>query len=524
MEEETPSALFARMRRFVSIIDELQDLGVQGYIELPRIAVLGMQSAGKSSLLESIVGYDFLPRGEGLVTRRPLEMRLVHLSDEDAKPYVIFDVDKSKKFTDFRKVTREIEELTDQVAGKKKGIVNDPITLTVYANSCPDLTLVDLPGITKVPLRGSSQGQDIEEITKGMCRHYCEQSRTIILCVCQANVDLSTSDALKMAMTLDPEGERTIGVLTKVDIMNIGTDATRILNNDEIPLKYGYVAVKGRSQRDIDSGVTIADGLENERDWFMEHDVYSEMSNGEECLGTEALVNKLSVIMNKHIKRNLPVIIEEIQNKLDACDRRLNDLGIPLPVGNSARMQVVWRLLNEYTTAFKNTILGKYSKVKRDDEPTGAQMRLYFMNIFTEFYKDKEDLTYYLRDKDIEQAFINYEGDSFPGFPSYGGFLSLLHPFIDKLYAPSGEIVDNVYYNLDTTSKKIIETVFGRFPGLEEIVSELAGKVLVKGRDKAKKMVHNILDSERGYVFTSDPDFLVEYGGLLPVSSTLTPN
>lgn len=189
-----------------------------------------------------------------------------------------------------------------------------------------------------------------------------------------------------------------------------------------------------------------------------------------------------------------------------------------MPVGNSARMQVVWRLLSEYTSAFKNTILGKYSKVKRDDEPTGAQMRIYFMNIFSEFYKDKEDLTYYLKDKQIEQAFINYEGDSFPGFPSYGGFLSLLHPFIDKLYAPSGEIVDNIYYNLDTTSKKIIETVFGRFPGLEEIVSELAGKVLVKGRDKAKKMVHNILDSERGYIFTSDPEFLVEYGGLLPVS------
>lgn len=517
MEEETPSGLFARMRRFVSIIDELQDLGVQGYIELPRIAVLGMQSAGKSSLLESIVGYDFLPRGGGLVTRRPLEMRLVHMADEDVKPYVIFDVESKKKYTNFKKVTQKILDLTDEVAGTNKGIVNDPITLTVYAHSCPDLTLVDLPGITKVPLRGSSQGQDIEEVTKGMCRYYCEQSRTIILCVCQANVDLSTSDALKMAMGLDPDGKRTIGVLTKVDIMNTGTNAVNILLNEEIPLRYGYVAVKGRSQKDIDNGMTIAEGLEAERDWFLEHEDYSEMDSPEEYTGTEALVNKLSVIMNKHIKDNLPFIIEEIQNKLDDCDKRLNELGIPLPVGNSARMQVVWRLLNEYTTAFKNTILGKYSKVKRDDEPTGAQMRLYFMNIFTEFYRDKEDLTYYLKDKDIEQAFINYEGDSFPGFPSYGGFLSLLHPFIDKLYAPSGEIVDNIYYNLDTTSKKIIETVFGRFPGLEEIVSELAGKVLVRGRDKAKKMVHNILDSERGYIFTSDPEFLIEYGGLLPV-------
>lgn len=162
---------------------------------------------------------------------------------------------------------------------------------------------MDLPGITKVPLRGSSQGQDIEEVTKGMCRQYCEQSRTIILCVCEANVDLSTSDGLKMALTLDPEGERTIGVLTKVDIMNTGTNALRTLRNDEIPLRYGYVAVKGRSQRDIDNGMTIAEGLEAEKEWFMEHEVYGDFENHEEYLGTEALVNKLSVIMNKHIKK-----------------------------------------------------------------------------------------------------------------------------------------------------------------------------------------------------------------------------
>lgn len=142
------------------------------------------------------------------------------------------------------------------------------------------------------------------------------------------------------------------------------------------------------------------------------------------------------------------------------------------------------------------------------------------MNIFTEFYKDKKDLTYYLKDKDIMHAFVNYEGDSFTGFPSYGGFLSLIHPFIDKLYGPSGEIVDNIYYNLDTTSKKIIETIFGRFPGLEELVGELASQVLTSGRDRAKKMVHNLLDSERGYIFISDPEYLQEFSKLLPNDKT----
>lgn len=242
--------------------------------------------------------------------------------------------------------------------------------MSIYAHSCPDLTLVDLPGITKFPLPG--QPENIEEVTKGMCKHYCQESRTIILCVCQANVDLTTQDNLVMARKLDPEGERTLGVLTKVDIMNRGTDCSAILRNEEIPMKYGYVAVKGRSQEDVQNGMSMAECLDAEREWFDEHSIYSNLMNADECLGTDSLVNKLSIILNKHIKKNLPIIIEEIEGKLNSCDNRLKDLGIPLPVGDSAKMQVVWRLLNDYTGAFKNTIQGKYSKVKRDDEPTGA--------------------------------------------------------------------------------------------------------------------------------------------------------
>lgn len=73
--------IFEHLRKLVTLVDELRDVGLQQYINLPRIAVLGMQSSGKSSVLESIVGLDFLPRGEGVVTRRPLELRLVHLQD-----------------------------------------------------------------------------------------------------------------------------------------------------------------------------------------------------------------------------------------------------------------------------------------------------------------------------------------------------------------------------------------------------------------------------------------------------------
>ena len=194
---------------------------------------LGDQSSGKSSLLENIVGMDFLPRGSGVVTRRPLELRLVHVDDPDAKPYGIFSVEPNTKYTDFDKIRMKIEELTDLVAGKKKGIVDDPIKLVIFSNECPDLTLIDLPGITRVALQNSDQqAVDIEAVTTGLVAKYCkEDDRTIILAVVPANVDLSTSHALDMARKWDSKGERTLGVITKIDLMDRGTDARAVLSN-----------------------------------------------------------------------------------------------------------------------------------------------------------------------------------------------------------------------------------------------------------------------------------------------------
>jgi replication fork clamp-binding protein CrfC len=173
-------------------------------------------------------------------------MRLVNVSNDQApKPYAIFEEIKGTKFSDFDIVRQKIIELTDKVAGTTKNIVNIPIVLTIYSSTGPDLTLVDLPGITRIPLHNSGQPENIEEITKNMALAYVKEPRTIILAVVPANADLSTSDALKMAKEIDPTGTRTLGVLTKIDIMDKGTSAKRILLNQEIQLKLGNLIIKG---------------------------------------------------------------------------------------------------------------------------------------------------------------------------------------------------------------------------------------------------------------------------------------
>jgi vacuolar protein sorting-associated protein 1 len=122
--------------------------------------MLGGQSAGKSSVLESIIGLDCLPRGDGVCTRRPLELRLNHTTE--GEPWAKFDEVPNKKFTSFHEVKQTIEFLTDKVCGKSKNIIDQAITLHIYSPTCPDLTLVDLPGITRIPMAGSDQPDNIE--------------------------------------------------------------------------------------------------------------------------------------------------------------------------------------------------------------------------------------------------------------------------------------------------------------------------------------------------------------------------
>ena len=153
----------------------------------------------------------------------------------------------NKKFTDFAEVKQTIEFLTDKVCGKSKNIIDKPIVLTVYSHTCPDLTLVDLPGITRIPMAGSDQPDNIEQITRAMAHRYVSDSRTIILCTLPANADMTTSDGLQMAREVDAKGIRTIGVITKIDIMDKGTNAKRMIEGKDVHLRLGFIGIKNRS-------------------------------------------------------------------------------------------------------------------------------------------------------------------------------------------------------------------------------------------------------------------------------------
>ncbi|KAI3683145.1 hypothetical protein L1987_83645 [Smallanthus sonchifolius] len=168
---------------------------------LPSV-VVGGQSSGKSSVLESIVGRDFLPRGSGIVTRRPLVLQL-HKTD-GGEEYAEFGHMPRRRFTDFSLVRQEIQDETDRITGKSKQISPIPIHLSIYSPNVVNLTLIDLPGLTKVAVEG--QPESIVEDIEKMVRAYVDKPNSIILAISPANQDIATSDAMKLAKEVDPSG------------------------------------------------------------------------------------------------------------------------------------------------------------------------------------------------------------------------------------------------------------------------------------------------------------------------------
>lgn len=248
-----------------------------------------------------------LPRGSGIVTRRPLILQLINKppttqvngdkklettdSEANVDEYGEFLHIPGQKFHDFNKMREEIVRETETKVGRNAGISPAPINLRIYSPNVLTLTLVDLPGLTKVPV--GDQPKDIERQIRDMVLKYISKPNAIILAVTSANQDLANSDGLKLAREVDPEGQRTIGVLSKVDLMDEGTDVVDILAGRIIPLRLGYVPVVNRGQRDIENKRPIAYALENEKNFFENHKAYR---NKASYCGTPYLARKLNLV------------------------------------------------------------------------------------------------------------------------------------------------------------------------------------------------------------------------------------
>ncbi|KAF6764744.1 Dynamin central region-domain-containing protein [Ephemerocybe angulata] len=435
----------------VNVVNKLQDVftsigSTGGSIDLPQICVLGSQSSGKSSVLENIVGRDFLPRGTGIVTRRPLVLQLINKpagNSADQPNGVDKGGDKAanadewgeflhlpnQKFYDFHKIRDEIVRDTEAKTGKNAGISPQPINLRIFSPNVLTLTLVDLPGLTKVPV--GDQPKDIERQIRDMLLKYIAKPSCIILAVTAANTDLANSDGLKMAREVDPEGTRTIGVLTKVDLMDKGTDVVDILAGRIIPLRLGYVPVVNRGQRDIETNKAIAVALEAEKDFFENHPSYK--TKAQFC-GTPFLARKLNMILMHHIRATLPDIKARISTQLQKFNAELQSLGGAMGEGNSGN--IVLSVITEFCSEFRTTIDGNTNDLPLNELSGGARISFVFHELYNNGVRSIDPFDQ-VKDGDIRTILYNSSGSTPSLFVGAAAFEVIVKQQIKRLEEPS---------------------------------------------------------------------------------------
>uniref|UniRef100_A0A8C9SXL1 dynamin GTPase n=1 Tax=Scleropages formosus TaxID=113540 RepID=A0A8C9SXL1_SCLFO len=489
------------MEDLIPLVNRLQDafssIGQSCNLDLPQIAVVGGQSAGKSSVLENFVGRDFLPRGSGIVTRRPLVLQLISAKTE----YAEFLHLKGKKFTDFDEVRQEIEAETDRVTGANKGISPVPINLRVYSPHVLNLTLIDLPGITKVPV--GDQPPDIEYQIRDMIMQFICRESCLILAVTPANMDLANSDALKLAKDVDPQGQRTIGVITKLDLMDEGTDAREVLENKLLPLRRGYIGVVNRSQKDIEGKKDIKAALAAERKFFLSHPSYRHMADS---MGTPHLQKVLNQQLTNHIRDTLPGFRSKLQTQLLSLDKEVEEYRHFRPDDPSRKTKALLQTVQQFSVDFEKRIEGSGDQVDTVELSGGAKINRIFHERFPfELVKmefDEKDLR-----REISYAIKNIHGIRTGLFTPDLAFEAIVKKQIVKLKGPSIKCVDMVVQELINTVRQCTVKL-AHFPRLREETERIVTAYIRDRENRAKEQVLLLIEVQLSYINTNHEDFI----------------
>ncbi|XP_059061853.1 dynamin-1-like protein isoform X5 [Achroia grisella] len=501
------------MEALIPVINKLQDVfntvGADA-IQLPQIIVLGTQSSGKSSVIESLVGRSFLPRGPGIVTRRPLVLQLVY-SPKDSKEHRSaeegtinleewgkFLHTKEKVYTDFDTIRQEIERETDRMAGNNKGICPEPISLKIFSTTVVNLTLVDLPGITKIPI--GDQPEDIENQIRNLIIKYISNPNSIILAVTAANTDMATSEAIKMAKEVDPDGRRTLAVVTKLDLMDAGTDAIDILCGRVIPVKLGIIGVVNRSQQDIIDKKTILDALKDEATYLQRKYPTIATRNG-----TPYLAKTLNRLLMHHIRDCLPELKVRVNVMISQFQSLLNSYGDDV----SDKSQTLLQIITKFASAYCSTIEGTARNIETTELCGGARICYIFHETFGRTLDSIHPLVGLTR-MDILTAIRNATGPRPALFVPEVSFELLVKRQIRRLEDPSLRCVELVHEEMQRIVQHCgteVQQEMLRFPRLHQRIVDVVTQLLRTRLPATNSMVENLVAVELAYINTKHPDF-----------------
>ncbi|KAH9917091.1 P-loop containing nucleoside triphosphate hydrolase protein [Amylocystis lapponica] len=375
-------------RKMLDLVNRLHSTGAHLDIDLPVIAVIGSQSAGKSSLIESISGIT-LPRASGTCTRAPTECKLSwsaepwkcvvslrFITDEHGQPLGLVRneafgapiFDKTQVEERIRRAQRAVLSPSTSPREFLDGDDEDPIgsheltfstncvSLQISGNDVADLSFVDLPGLIASVGKGGSSG-DID-LVKNLVTSYISRPSCIILLTVACETDFENQGAHTLAKAHDPEGKRTIGVLTKPDRIPPGEEDRwlRFIRNEYEALDNGWFSVKQPDSRALASGISWTEARKEEQLYFTATPPWSELDfESQRHLGTSRLTDCLSTVLSSLIAKRLPELQDELQALLQKTEENLRKL--PKPPSSDAFAEIL-HLLGDFSRDLARHLAG----------------------------------------------------------------------------------------------------------------------------------------------------------------------
>ncbi|CAH9140090.1 unnamed protein product [Cuscuta epithymum] len=493
-----------RIRPLLDCVDKLRHLNIaQEGIQLPTIVVVGDQSSGKSSVLESLAGIS-LPRGQGICTRVPLIMRLKNIPNL-SEPELHLEFNGKVVQTDEANVADEIVLATDEIAGRGKGISRSPLTLTVKKHGVPDLTMVDLPGITRVPVHG--QPEDIYEQISGIIMEYISPEETIILNVLSAGVDFATCESIRMSQQVDKTGERTLAVVTKVDWAPEGL--LEKVTADDVKIGLGYVCVRNRIGSE-----TYEEARIEEAKLFQTHPLLSKIDKS--MVSVPVLAQKLVRIQANIISKSLPEIVRKINYKLAAIVADLNRLPQNLNTAPQA-VTAFFRILSDFGESLRKILIrGEFDEYPDDKEMHCTARLVEMLNDYSGelhgYYFDFERNDFLM---DEIMALEEAKEIGLPGFLPRGIFLSILQKRVKGIASMPQDFVDKFWDYIEGIVVKVLMHHSDNYPQLQSSMRRAAQNVIAKRKEKSSDWVKEIIGMEMLADYSCNPEYTTTWKKLL---------
>ncbi|XP_052879836.1 dynamin-related protein 4C-like isoform X2 [Gossypium arboreum] len=492
-----------KIRPLLDVIDRLRLLNVMKEgIQLPTIVVVGDQSSGKSSVLESLAGVN-LPRSQGICTRVPLIIRL----QNHARPRSELYLEYSGKMVPVEEpqIATAINIATDEVAGPGKSISDIPLTLVVRKDGVPDLTMVDLPGITRVPVHG--QPDNIYEQIRHIIIQYITPKESIILNVLSATVDFSTCESIRMSQQVDKNGERTLAVVTKVDRAPDGL--VDKVTADDVNIGLGYICVRNRI------GDESYEEARKEEARLFETNAHLSCID-KSIVGVHVLAEKLVQIQAKAIAKCLPAIVQNISAKLDANVSELEKMPKALTSIADAT-QAMMRIIQAAKESLKKLLWrGEFDEYPEDNTKHGTARLVEMLNQFSyelhnceESNLSKDFLTEEI--KGLEEA----KGIELPNFLPCEAFLRILRRKVERISYLPIKFTEKYWDYIDNVMIFVLTRHSEMYYHLQVSAKGAAHNLVQKLREQSINRAKEIVEMEKLTGYTCNPDYMMEWNKLM---------